>query len=384
MIQVLHRLRFVLYLCMVGTLGISAGYAVETVPAPKIEARAWILVDAASGATLAAHDADRPLPPASLTKLLSAYLVFEALRDGRLRRDATLEIGPDATRTAGARMFLTPGQRVRVDDLIRGMLIISANDAALGLANAVAGDTPTFVKRMNETAARLGMRASRFVNVTGQHDPKHVATARDLALLSSALMRVFPQEYAYFGQKSFEYAGVAHDNKNRLLWLDPNIDGVKTGQTDAAGYCLVASTRRDNRRLVSVVLGASSDQARALESLKLLNHGLSAFETLRLYTANTPVKTFRVYKGSGSQVNAGFMSDFHVTLPRGSAAGLKADIVAKQPLMAPIRAGASVATLRLSLDGKPYLEAPLLALNEIPVGNILGRLWDSLMLLFRP
>lgn len=360
-----------------------AALATEAPAGPKIEAKAWILVDAASGATLAAHQADQPLPPASLTKMLTAYLVFEALRDGKLKRDAALAMPDTPATTRGARMFLAAKQTVRVDDLIRGMLVISANDAAIRLAEAIDGNEAAFVKRMNDTATRLGLSASRFVNATGQHDPRHVASARDLARLAMALNRDFPQDYAYFSQKRFEYAGLAHENKNRLLWLDPNIDGLKTGQTNAAGYCLAASARRDSRRLVSVVLGANSEQARALESQKLLNHGLAAYETIRLYAGKSPVASFRVFKGKGSQVDAGFSADYHVTVPRGTGQSLKAEIVARQPLMAPIRAGSNVATLRLSLNDAPYLEAPLVALNEIPVGNLLARLWDSLMLLIK-
>lgn len=360
-----------------------ASAAVDMPAAPRIEARAWMLLDAASGATLAAHDAERPLPPASLTKLMTSYLVFEALRDGKLSRDSLLNIDDKPMATRGARMFLAANQKIRVVDLIRGMLVISANDAAARLAVAVAGSEESFVKRMNETAARLGMRDSRFRNVTGQHDSEHVASARDLTKLALALMRDFPQDYAFFSIKRFEYAGLSHENKNRLLWLDPNIDGLKTGQTNAAGYCLAASTRRDNRRLVVVILGANSEQARALDAQRLLNFGLQAYETLRLYPAKSKVTSFRVYKGKGSQLDAGFLNDFSVTVPRGAATELKADILARQPLMAPIRVGATVATLRLNLGGQPYLDAPLVALDAIPVGNVIGRLWDSAMLLLK-
>jgi D-alanyl-D-alanine carboxypeptidase (penicillin-binding protein 5/6) len=360
-----------------------ASAAVDMPAAPRIEARAWMLLDAASGATLAAHDAERPLPPASLTKLMTSYLVFEALRDGKLSRDSLLNIDDKPMATRGARMFLAANQKIRVVDLIRGMLVISANDAAARLAVAVAGSEESFVKRMNETAARLGMRDSRFRNVTGQHDSEHVASARDLTKLALALMRDFPQDYAFFSIKRFEYAGLSHENKNRLLWLDPNIDGLKTGQTNAAGYCLAASTRRDNRRLVVVILGANSEQARALDAQRLLNFGLQAYETLRLYPAKSKVTSFRVYKGKGSQLDAGFLNDFSVTVPRGAATELKADILARQPLMAPIRIGDTVATLRLNLGGQPYLDAPLVALDAIPVGNVIGRLWDSAMLLLK-
>lgn len=352
-------------------------------PPPQIEARAWLLLDAQSGAVLSQREADATIEPASLTKLMTAYLTFEALRDGRLKRDQMLTVSEKAWKAEGSRMFLDPRAPAKVEDLILGMIVQSGNDASLTLAEAIAGDEFRFAERMNQTARRLGMRNTNFVNATGLPDPKHRTTARDLATLALALIRDFPNEYKLYSIREFTYAGITQPNRNRLLWLDPNVDGLKTGHTDSAGYCLIASTRRAQRRLLSVVLGANSDIARATESQKLLNYGLEHFETLPLYKAGQAVTSYRVYKGRGSKLDVGFLRDFHVTLPRGSAGRVKAEVIAKQPLLAPIDKGQAVATLRLKLNDVPFADYPVVALQPIPVSNIFGRMWDSLMLLFK-
>ncbi len=352
-------------------------------PAPQIEARAWLLIDAQSGAVLAQRDPDRKIEPASLTKLMTAYLTFGALKEGRLQLGQTLQVSEKAWKAEGSRMFLDPRKPAVVEDLIKGMIVQSGNDACITLAEGIAGSEAAFATLMNQTAQRLGMRASHFVNATGLPDAQHYTTARDLATLALALIRDFPSDYKYYAIKEFTHAGITQPNRNRLLWLDPNVDGVKTGHTESAGYCLIASSRRDNRRLLSVVLGTASDAARATESQKLLNYGLQFHETVRLYTANQPVSVFRIYKGKGSELGVGFTQDFHVTVPRGSASRIKAEVIARQPLLAPATRGQAMATLRLKLDDQILAEYPMVALQTIPVASLIGRLWDGLMLLFK-
>jgi D-alanyl-D-alanine carboxypeptidase (penicillin-binding protein 5/6) len=357
--------------------------ATDLPQAPRIEARAWLLIDAQSGAVLAQNDAERSVEPASLTKLMTAYLTFSALKEGTLRRDQMLTTSEKAWKAEGSRMFLDPRKPAKVSDLILGMIVQSGNDASLTLAEAIGGTEPGFVELMNRTASRLGMRNTHFANATGLPHPEHRTTARDLATLSLALIRDFPNEYKHYSIKEFTYAGITQPNRNRLLWLDPNVDGLKTGHTESAGYCLIASTHRDQRRLLSVVLGTGSDVARATESQKLLNFGLQHYETWPLYKGGQAVSTFRVYKGRGSALQAGFLNDFYVTLPKDSARRIKAEVIAKQPLLAPVEKGQAIATLRLKLDDAPFAEYPMVALQSVPVSNIFGRLWDSLMLMFK-
>jgi D-alanyl-D-alanine carboxypeptidase (penicillin-binding protein 5/6) len=370
------------FLLLACSLSLSAG-AAEVPPPPQIDARAWLLVDVQSGTTLAARDADRKIEPASLTKLMTAYLTFKALKEGRLQRDQMLRVSEKAWKAEGSRMFLDPKQPARVEDLIKGMIVQSGNDACITLAEGIAVTEENFVGMMNQAARRLGMTRTHFVNATGLPHPEHTSTARDLAQLAMAFIREHPQEYKYYAIKEFSYAGITQPNRNRLLWLDPNVDGVKTGHTESAGFCLIASTRRDNRRLLSVVLGTASDAARATESQKLLNYGLEFFETVRLYPARKPVSVFRIYKGRGSDLGVGFLHDFNVTVPRGVASHLKAEVIAKQPFMAPVSEGQTVAMLRVSNDGKPLAEYPLVALQSVPVASLFGRMWDSLMLMFK-
>jgi D-alanyl-D-alanine carboxypeptidase (penicillin-binding protein 5/6) len=360
-----------------------AAAALPPVPAPVLEAKAWLLVDVQSGQALAAKDADARLEPASLTKLMTAYLSLQALKEGRLRLDQPLPVSAKAWRAEGSRMFLEVGKSAKVEDLLKGMIVQSGNDACIVLAEGIAGSEEAFVKLMNEQARRLGMTASQFANATGLPMAGHYSTARDLARLTAALIRDFPHDYAaYYSLMEFTYSGISQPNRNRLLWLDPHVDGVKTGHTDSAGYCLIASALRDKRRLVSVVLGAKDDLARARESQKLLNHGFQHFETVKLYEANRPVTELRLYKGSSSKLDAGFPYDFHVTVPRGAAAQLQAQIITQQPMLAPVSRGQKVGVLRLSLAGKHYADYPLMALKTISLAGMIGRGWDSLMLLF--
>ena len=364
-------------------LALPASAALPQPPAPQVDARAWLLIDTASGLPLAEKNADAAIEPASLTKLMTAYLAFSAIKEGRLTLGQTLPVSQRAWKAEGSRMFLDPRKPAQVDDLLRGMIVQSGNDACVVLAEAIAGSEEGFVVMMNETAKNLGMTNTHFMDSTGLPQPKHLTTARDLARLTGALIRTFPEFYKIYSTKSFRYNGITQPNRNRLLFIDPTVDGVKTGHTESAGYCLIASARRDQRRLISVVLGANSDNARAMESLKLLNYGFQFFETVRLYPGNQAVSTLRLYKGGKSEIGAGFLADFYVTVPRGSGRNIQAQVMSRQPLLAPLRRGERIATLRLSSNGVALADYPMVALDSVPVAGLIGRTWDNLLLMFK-
>ncbi|MGE0876034.1 MAG: D-alanyl-D-alanine carboxypeptidase family protein [Burkholderiales bacterium] len=348
---------------------------------PAVVGKAWIVFDVSSGQVLAAEKPDERFEPASLTKLMTAYVVFSALRDKKLTLDQQVKVSERAWKAVGSRMFIEPRHPVSVDDLIRGMVVQSGNDACIALAEAVAGSEEAFAQLMNREAQRLGMTASNFTNASGLPDPRHYSTASDLRLLAAALIRDFPAEYAqYYSQKEFRYNKITQANRNRLLWLDPTVDGVKTGYTEAAGYCLIASSRRGERRLLSVLLGSTSESARVQESQKLLNWGFLFFDAVKLYAAKQPVKDLEVWKGASDVLKAGFQQDIAVTVPKGQADKLKAELVSQTPLVAPIALGQRVAMLRVSLDGKPMGEYPLVALEAVPAAGFFGRAWDTLRL----
>lgn len=350
---------------------------------PAIAARAFVLLDFTSGQILASHNAHERVEPASLTKLMTAYLTFSALRQKTLQPGQVVPVSARALKTIGSRMFIDPGKPVTVDELMRGMIVQSGNDACIALAEAISGTEEAFAQMMTREARRLGMKNTSFVNATGLPHPQHYSTAHDLALLAAAIVREFPEYYPLYSIREYRYNNIAQANRNRLLWTDPTVDGMKTGYTENAGYCLVTSARREARRLISVVLGAASDAARAIESQKLINYGFQSYDTVRLYEKNQPVATLAVWKGASSVVKAGFTSDFYVTLPKGQADRLKANIESMQPLLAPIGVGQQVGTMKLLLDGKPYRELPVVALEAVPVAGILGRSWDSIRLLFK-
>ena len=373
----------VFLISFIASLSFSSHAALPVAPAPQIEARAWLLIDSASGLPLAEKNADAKVEPASLTKLMTAYLAFSAVKEGRLALNQTLPVSENAWRAEGSRMFLDPKKPAVVDDLLKGMIVQSGNDACIVLAEAIAGTEEGFASMMNAMAKRLGMTGTRFMNATGLPHPQHFTTARDLARLSSALIRDFPEFYKIYSLKEFAFNGITQPNRNRLLFIDPSVDGVKTGHTNSAGYCLIASARRENRRLLSVVVGASSDAARATESQKLLNYGFQFFETVKLYPANQTVSALRIYKGTSSEVKAGFPSDFYVTVPRGTSKRIQAQIITQQPLLAPVKRGQSLGTLRLTSDGATVGDYPLLALENVEVAGILGRGWDNILLMFK-
>lgn len=349
---------------------------------PSVAAAAWTLVDATSGQTIASHQADARRDPASITKLMTAYVVFGALRQKTILPSQMVTVSQTAWKAEGSRMFIEPRKSVTVDELVHGMIIQSGNDASIALAELVAGSETAFVERMNQEAKRLGMQDTQYANATGLADPRHWSTAADIAKLARAIVRDYPEFYPLYSQKEFRYNNITQPNRNRLLWSDPYVDGMKTGHTEAAGWCLVASAKRGERRLVSVVLGASSDHARASESQKLLNFGFQAFDTVQLYQAGKPVASLRVWKGAARKVGAGFLADRYLTLPRGRAGDLKLTMEAMEPIVAPVARGQRIGVVRVSLDGAPAAEFPLIALEEVGPANLFVRAWDSVRLWF--
>jgi serine-type D-Ala-D-Ala carboxypeptidase (penicillin-binding protein 5/6) len=374
-----HFASALLFLALVAATWVHA----QPVTPPPIAAKAFIVVDTLSGQTLAAANEDDRFEPASLTKVMTAYLVFEALRAGELDENAGVAVSGTVMRAAGARMFVAPGKPVTVMQLLRGMIVQSANDAAIALAEAVAGSEAAFIERMNAQARRMGLANTAFVNVTGRPAPGHHASARDLATLAAYMMRDFPERYSLYSEKEFTYDRITQANRNRLLWTDPTVDGVKTGFTEAAGYCLLASARRGERRLVSVVLGARSDALRTSETQKLLNFGFQAYDTRRVYRKGQAVASPPVYKGTRATVPLGFDRDIWLTLPRDRFEGLSAVLETRQPFVAPLAAGQKAGIMKLVRGQSTLAEMPVVALEEVPVAGFLSRGWDTLRLLFR-
>ena len=366
-------------LLFLGATGVSA----QAPTLPPIAAKAYVLADYNSGQLLVSTNPQQRIEPASLTKIMTAYVVFSALRQKTLKPDQSVPVSPRAWKSEGSRMFVEPNRPVTVDELLKGLIVQSGNDACVALAEAVAGSEEIFAQVMNREAQRLGMKNTNFVNSTGLPHPQHYTTAYDLSLIASAIIRDFPEYYALYSIKEYRYNNITQSNRNRLLWIDPTVDGMKTGFTDNAGYCLITSARRGPRRLISVVLGANSESARATESQKLLNYGFQFYDTVKLYDKNQAVSSVKVWKGGANQVNAGFPYDLHVSVPKGFGDKLKASIETNQPLLAPIAAGQKIGVVRIQLDGKPYGEFPVVALEEVPVAGIFGRGWDSLRLLFK-
>ena len=351
--------------------------------APAVAAAAWLLSDVTSGQTLDAGNADARRDPASLTKLMTAYLVFGALRTKTIVPSQMVNVSERAWRAEGSRMFIEPRRAVSVDELLRGMIVQSGNDASIALAELVGGTEDEFVARMNKEAARLGMANTRFANVTGLSAPQHYSTAADLARLAAAVIRDYPEYYPLYAQKEFRYNNITQPNRNRLLWTDPNVDGVKTGHTEAAGWCLIASAQRGDRRVLAVVLGAASDAARAAEAQKLMNWGFQAFDTVQLYQSGKQVTALRVWKGASPEVPAGFLADRHLTIPKGRSDRLSLTMQADEPLVAPVARAQRVGTVKVALDGKPVADFPLIALEDVPLASLFGRAWDTVRLWFR-
>lgn len=373
----MNRVRILLGLWL--SLLSCAGWAVT---APKVQARAWILIDQPSARILAAGNPDVQLPPASLTKLMTAYLLFTDMRNNRLTLDKLLTVPSSAMRHEGPTLFLTAGEQVSVATLLEGMLVNSASDATLTLIEAVARSEAAFVTRMNNEARRMGMTRTRFTNAMGLDQPGHISTARDLAMLARTLRQEFPQYRHLFMEKSFSHKGIHFYNPNRLLWMDTSVDGLKAGRTPRAGFSVVASATRGDQRRIAVVLGAYTDTRRVQYAQSLLNYGFEYFDGARLYQAGQVIKNVRLYRGARDSVSLGLAQDFYILVGKGAVPRVKAQVLTQQPVVAPVRKGQPLGRLRLTLDGKALGEYPLLATHDVEVAGMLGRLWDSMKLLF--
>ncbi len=348
----------------------------------SIAAKSYMLSDFQTGQVLAGKNAHERIEPASLTKLMTAYVVFSALKQNQISLNQNIPVSESAWKMIGSRMFIEPTKQVTVDELLRGMIVQSGNDACIALAEAVAGSEANFSNLMNKEAERLGMKNTHFTNSTGLPDPNLYTTAHDLTLLAAAIIRDFPEFYPLYSQKEYTYNNITQPNRNRLLWLDPHVDGMKTGWTKTAGYCLITSAIRDKRRLISVVIGAQSANARSMESQRLLNYGFQFYDTLHLYKKNDSLTTIHLWKGTQNELKAGFDRDVYFTLPKGQADKLKATMEYKQPLIAPVQLGQEVGTVKFTLDDKTVEIYPLVALEKVETTNIFGRAWDSVKLLF--
>jgi D-alanyl-D-alanine carboxypeptidase (penicillin-binding protein 5/6) len=355
---------------------------------PEIAARSYLLLDVSANQTLAAKDADTPVEPASLTKLMTGYLVFDALRAKKIDIRQRLPVSVRAWKMPGSRMFIDPKMQVPVEDLIKGMIVQSGNDATIALAEGVGGTVERFVELMNEQAKALGMKNTSFRNPEGLTEPGHITTARDLGILATRLMQDFPDYVGYYALKKYRYEGTpsANDtNRNLLLFRDPTVDGLKTGHTDAAGYCLIATAKRDfpnlqGRRLLSVVLGAANENARANESQKLLNWGFTAYEAVKLFDGGQSVASPAVWKGKENVLKLGRPQALVVAVPAGSAARVKTQLSRPDPLVAPFTKGQQVGALKVTLNDQPLADIPLVALESVEQAGVLGRSWDAIRL----
>lgn len=355
---------------------------------PEIAARNYLLVDVTAGQVLAAKDVDAPVEQASLTKLMTGYLVFDALRAKKITLEQKLPVSERAWKMPGSRMFIDPKMQVPVDDLLKGMIVQSGNDATMALAEGVGGTAENFVRLMNEQAKALGMKGTAYKNPEGLTEPGHVTTARDLATLATRLIHDFPEYMHYYSTKKYSYPGTPasnSNNRNSLLFRDPTVDGLKTGHTAAAGYCLVATAKRDfpnlgQRRLLSIVLGAASENARANESQKLLNWGYTAFDAVKLFDAGQAAATPAIWKGAQSTLKIGRPEAIVITVPAGSAGKVSTEIVRQDPLLAPFTKGQSVGVLRVKLGEEQLAEVPLVALEDVGQAGIFGRAWDAIRL----
>ncbi|MBS0369471.1 MAG: D-alanyl-D-alanine carboxypeptidase [Proteobacteria bacterium] len=369
--------RFILLLLLIPTLVFA-----QMVP-PTVAARAWLLLDVGSGQVLTTEKPDERIEPASLTKLMTAYLTFAAIKNKTITLDQIVPVSEKAWKISGSKMFIEPNMPVTVKELIHGMIIQSGNDACIALSEAIAGSEENFVQLMNKEAARLGLKNTHFENSTGLPSPTHLASVHDLAMLSAAIIRDFPDFYPIYSIKEYTYNKIRQPNRNRLLALDPTVDGLKTGHTESAGYCLISSAKRNDRRLISVVVGTTSDSVRAQESQKLLNWGYLAYDDAKVYAANQAVSDFRVWKGTESNVKVGVLNDLILSLPKGDAQKVKTNIVTPPDLIAPITKGQKIASVQLSVDGKTIGEYPLVALSDVPEAGWFGRLWDAIRLWFK-
>lgn len=377
----LRNTKVVLFLLFLVTMLTAQAAVVTPKPsAPTVAAKAHVLIDYDSGRVLAEENADERLPPASITKLMTSYVVSHELHSGNIGLDDEVLISEKAWRMIGSRSFIKVNTKVSVEALLRGMIVQSGNDAAVALAEHIAGSEEVFAQMMNQYAQQLGMFGTNYMNATGLPDPEHYTTARDIATLSAALIRDFPEHYAWYAEKEFTYNDITQHNRNKLLWRDNSVDGLKTGHTEEAGFCLAASAKRGDMRLITVVLGTRSENARAQETQKLLNYGFRFFETHQLYQANATITDTKVWKGAQDQLALGLAKNLTVTVPRGQYDDLAATTNIQQPVIAPIEAGAQLGEVEIRLGDEVIAKQPLVALTTVEKGSWWRRLIDEILL----
>ena len=364
----------------VPTLNTPAISAPPVPAAPELGAASYLLVDFNSGRALVEHNVDQRVEPASITKLMTAYVVFDGLADGKIKLEDMVSISEKAWRTGGSRMFIDPSMQVSVEDLIRGMVIQSGNDASVALAEHLAGSEEAFAALMNHYAELLGMQGTHFINATGLPDAEHYTTARDVVTLSIATIRDFPEYYAWYSEKEFTFNDIRQHNRNTLLWRDPAIDGLKTGHTESAGYCLAASAKRDGMRLVSALMGSSSESNRSSDTQTLLNYGFRFFETVQLYQAGQELTKARIWKGMTEEVALGLEQELFVTIPSGRYDDLEAQVQMQTQLTAPLEAGSVVGQITVKLEDETVASRDLVTLSAVEEAGFFGSAWDSLQL----
>ncbi len=355
----------------------------ETIPPPpQMPVRGYVLMDYQSGNLLADLKSDERMEPASITKLMAAYVIYEALASGKIRLEDRVTISETARRMEGSRMFVEVGSQVSVEDLLMGIVVQSGNDATVALAEHVAGSEETFARLMNQAAERLGLTNSHFVNASGLPDPNHYMSARDIAVLTRAVIREFPEHYARYSVRSFKYNNIEQQNRNRLMLQDPTVDGVKTGHTQSAGYCLVASAKRDDTRLISVVLGSERERERFQASQTLLNYGFSFFESRKLYDAETTIVESRIWKGQENRLPLGVTHALYVTVPKGQAPQVSTTTTVQPHIVAPAQKGQPFGEIAVRLGDREVSRTPLVALREVPESGWFGRMIDAILLFF--
>ncbi len=378
----MYSIKFLITALLLGLASVALAAPSSIPSAPKLAATGYILVDYQSGQTLADYKADQRLEPASLTKMMTAYVIFHELASGHIALDDKVLVSEKAWRMQGSRMFIEVGSEVSVEKLMKGMIIQSGNDASVALAEYVAGSEEGFVPLMNTQAERLGLNGTRFANSTGLSHPDHYSTPRDMAKLAAAIIHDFPDYYHWYSEKRYTYNNISQNNRNLLLFRDKSVDGLKTGHTEAAGYCLVASAKRKEMRLISVVMGTKSEKARASESLKLINYGFRFFETHLLYNAQQELKQMRVWKGENESLTLGLAEQLHITVPRGQYKNLSASLSVDKTIVAPVSRGQALGKVNIRLGDEVLAERPLVALQDVAKGGFVQQVKDNVLLMF--
>jgi D-alanyl-D-alanine carboxypeptidase (penicillin-binding protein 5/6) len=380
-LRLVYRELLILLLCLIVLFpGIAQARLIPDPPA--LNATSWLLMDARTGHIITENNIDQRVPPASLSKMMTSYIASQQISLGNITLQDQVLVSENAWRKGGSKTYIEVGQRVSVEDLLRGVIIQSGNDASIALAEHIAGSEDAFASLMNQQAERLGMRETHYDNATGWPSPGQYTTARDLAKLARALIYDYPEHYRKYSDKEFVYNGIRQSNRNRLLWLDSSVDGIKTGHTEEAGYCLVSSAMRDDTRLVAVVMGTPSDKVRSAESLKLLTYGFRFFETVRTHTQGQELSQTKLWYGEADQLRLGTAQEIWLTVPKGATADIQMKLSFPERLTAPFKAGETLGKLQLSLDGEIIHEAPLVSLDNAPEGSIFRRLWHFVLLFF--